>query len=351
MSWLEAFVRPQIRALRGYQAADYEPGCTRLNANEAPWLAPGDRSRRGLNVYPPPRPLELARALAEHYGVEPSQVLVTRGSSEAIDLLIRSFCSEGERILICPPTFGMYEVYAAVQGAEVVRVPLRREDGFALDESGVNAEILRGVKLLFLCSPNNPTGNCLPREAIERFCTHMAERGLVVVDEAYVDFLEGQTLLDLLERFRHLVLLRTLSKAYALAGIRCGTMIAHPDVVELSARVMPPYGIPTPSLEAALHSLAESHLELMRARVHTLLAERERMAQALGDVAGIRRVFPSDANFLLLEVEDAAAMRAAARHAGILIRAFDTDPALVDCLRVSIGTREQNDALLASLGG
>ncbi|TVQ48810.1 MAG: histidinol-phosphate transaminase [Gammaproteobacteria bacterium] len=347
-----ALARPELRTLEAYRPAGYEPDCVRLNANEAPWRAPNDDSERGLNIYPPPRPWALTERLASHYGVTPDSLLVTRGSSEAIDLLVRGFCVPGQdEILICPPTFGMYQVYAAIQGAAVRRVALHRDQGFTLDTDGVVAALAdTAVKLVFLCSPNNPTGSVLERAAIERVCEAVAGKGLVVLDEAYIDFVDGRGLLELRGRYPHLVILRTLSKAHGLAGARCGSLIAEPVVIDLLTRMLPPYGLPTPTLEAALASLEGDTVALMRERVEGLRQERARVAAGLSDHPQVTRVHPSEANFLLIETRAPAQLVAAARAHGILIRDFSADPDLPSgCLRISIGTPEQNDRLLVAL--
>jgi histidinol-phosphate aminotransferase len=342
--------RPELRELKAYQPARYESDCIRLNANEAPWRAPNDNSERGLNIYPPPRPFALAERLARHYGVDSEQLLVTRGSSEAIDLLIRAFCITGrDAVLICPPTFGMYEVYAAIQGAEVRRVPLLASQGFALDDAAVIAALDAHCKLVFLCSPNNPTGNELDRAAVERICEACTGRALVVIDEAYFDFIEGDSLLSLRQRHPHVVILRTLSKAHGLAGARCGTLIADPVVVDLLSRILPPYGLPTPTIEAALASLEGDTMTLMAERIAGLRAERARVGAALAAHPAILRVHPSAANFLLVETSAPQALVDAARAHGLLIRDFSRDPDLPGCLRISIGSAEQNDLLLSAL--
>ena len=350
MSALLALARPELRDLVAYQPARYEADCIRLNANEAPWRAPNDHSRRGLNTYPPPRPFELRDRLAKYYGVESDQLLVTRGSSEGIDLLIRAFCVGGrDAILICPPTFGMYQVYAAIQGASVRRVPLRREEGFALDEPALMAAMDAPPKLVFLCSPNNPTGNEIDHAVVARVCQSMTGHGLVVIDEAYFDFIEGQSMLSLRQQYPHVVILRTLSKAHGLAGARCGALIADPDVIDLLSRILPPYGLPTPSIEAALASLEGDTMTLMGKRIEALREQRARMAVALAKVPGVLRVYPSAANFLLIEAADPGALVAAARRHGVLIRDYSNDTDLPGALRISIGTEQQNDLLLAAL--
>jgi histidinol-phosphate aminotransferase len=214
MSDLLQLARPDLRSLVPYEPAAYEPALVRMNANEAPWRAPGDHSERGLNIYPPPRPAQLTTALAAHYQVDPEQILVTRGSSEAIDLLIRSFCRAGiDEVILCPPTFGMYSFYAQTQGAQLRQVPLRADAGFSLDVDGILDAWNDNSRLLFICSPNNPTGQKFDRQAITALCESLRGRGLVVIDEAYREFSATPDYSELRERFDHVVLLRTLSKA------------------------------------------------------------------------------------------------------------------------------------------
>src|SRR5690606_37428746 len=239
--------RPDIRALQPYQHASWEPSLERLHANEMPWRASGDTSVAGLNRYPEPQPVELLTHLARLYGVAPENLLVGRGSDEGIDLIVRAFCrAERDSVIICPPTFGMYKVSARIQGAGVIEVPLLRERGFAFDTEGVLAAWRDGVKIVFVCSPNNPTGNLIEHTTIEQLCQALADRALVVVDEAYIEFADAPSAVTLLGRYSNLVVLRTLSKAYALAGARCGALIAHPEIVSLLARVLTPYAIPEP---------------------------------------------------------------------------------------------------------
>jgi histidinol-phosphate/aromatic aminotransferase/cobyric acid decarboxylase-like protein len=212
MSWLTDIARPEIRALRAYEHATWEPGLIRLHANELPWRASEDSSEAGLNRYPEPHPLALGAALAAFYGVAPATLLCARGSDEAIDLLIRAYCRAGQdAIVVCPPTFGMYSVAARVQGAAIIEVPLQREQGYACDLAALQAQCTPAVKLVFLCSPNNPTGNRLDTSAILALAHALQGRALLVVDEAYVEFADGPSLLGQLPGLPGLVVLRTLS--------------------------------------------------------------------------------------------------------------------------------------------
>jgi histidinol-phosphate aminotransferase len=343
--------RPELRAIRPYVPGAYEPGCIRLNANESPWRAPGDNSERGLNVYPPPRPTALQAKLAEYYGIEQRQILVTRGSSEAIDVLIRGFCTAGrDKILVCPPTFDMYRLYASLQNAGIVRVPLLAERNFALDTDSVVAAVDAQTKIVFICSPNNPTGQSMDRGAIERICRETAGRALVVIDEAYHEFAEGGDFLDLRNRYEHVVLLRTLSKFVSLAGVRCGLIVATSELIDFAQVVLPPYTFPTPSIELVQQALSRDSLSVSEERVAVLKRERARLSAALRNVPQVLEVYPSDANFIMVKVRDGQAFRETARRADILVRTFD-DPLLKDCVRITVGKPADNDQLLKAVSG
>jgi len=236
MSDVLRLARPDILELQPYQHAAWNPALERLHANEMPWRASGDSSEAGLNRYPEPQPQALVARLAEVYCVPASHVLVGRGSDEAIDLLVRAFCRAGvDKVVTCPPTFGYYKVAARIQGAAVVEVPLRQAD-FSLDSDEV-LNAAAGAKIVFLCSPNNPTGNLLDRDAVLGIVRALERSALVCVDEAYLEFSGASGLASLIATLPNLVVLRTLSKAYALAGARCGTLLAHPVLVELLKRI------------------------------------------------------------------------------------------------------------------
>ena len=348
MSVAAALARPEILALEPYSHAAWNPALERLNANENPWRGPADASRAGLNRYPEPYPVTLEVRLAALYGVHPQCLIAGRGSDEGIDLLVRAFCVPGrDAVLICPPTFGMYAVSARIQGAEVIEVPLAAR--FAVEEAALAAALTPAVKLVFLCSPNNPTGNALEPPQIERIARRLGDKALLVVDEAYAEFSRQRSALALLIALPNLVVLRTLSKAYALAGARVGALIGARDVVALLRRIVPPYSIASPSSEAALDALAHAPLAAARERVATVIGERARLAVALGALPGTRTVWPSEANFLLVEFADPAAVLERARAAGFLLRDFSHGPLTPACRRISVGTPDQNDRLLAGL--
>ena len=348
MSNILALARPDIIALKAYSHASWDPAFERLHANELPWRAETDRSLAGLNRYPEPHPQVLAQRLATLYGVTERQLLPGRGSDESIDLLVRGFCRAGvDNVVICPPTFGMYAVAARIQGAAVREVPLVRDSGFALDTSGVLAACDANTKIVFLCSPNNPTGNAMAPEAIESLLIALTDKALVVVDEAYIEFSGDRSLTTELTRFPNLVVLRTLSKAYGLAGARVGSLIAAPEIVALLGKVIPPYSIPQLTIEAVLATLGEGQLAIQRERVAQVRAERERLSAALPSCKPVQKIWPSVANFLLVDFAAPDAVLDAARAAKLLIR--DMRGVSPQSLRITVGTIEQNDRLIRSL--
>ena len=350
MSAVLQIARPELTDLVPYSHAEWEPKLERLHANELPWRTPGDNSPAGLNRYPEPQPRRLVTRLAELYGVSADRVLVGRGSDEAIDLLVRAFCrAQQDRIMVFPPTFGMYEVAARIQGADVIEIPLLQARGFALDEGAILESWQPGTKLLFFCSPNNPTGNLLDSAVIERVCARLADAAIIVVDEAYVEFSGVESFAALLEHHDNLVVLRTLSKAYALAGARCGVLLGDPALVSLLRRLIPPYAIPSPTLEAALTALDPPQLAIARARLELIAAERERMTVALRASPLIADVWPSAANFLLVRCIDVEHAFRALLDRGLLVRDLRRRPTLENCLRITIGTPEQNLRLLGAL--
>jgi histidinol-phosphate aminotransferase len=350
MNTLLNLVRPEIRALRPYQAARFEAGLIRLNANETPWRPPGDTTLPGLNHYPEPRPTELTQRLAKHYGLDAERVLVTRGSSEAIDLLIRCFCRPGiDEVIICPPTFGMYQVYARIQGAGVSEVPLLKEKAFDLDVAGIEQIVSDVTKLVFICSPNNPTGNQIPVERLAEVARSLQGHGLLVLDAAYGEFAGHDPSIALLDRFENIVVLRTLSKAAGLAGIRCGAALGAAAVIEMLNRILAPFCYPTPSETAALASLDENFQTELQLRIDTIRSERDRLADELQTLDNVVKIWPSEANFLLVQARDPDRMVKAAQEAGILLRDFSWEPQLDNAVRITVGDARQNDLLISAL--
>ncbi|MEP7246786.1 MAG: histidinol-phosphate transaminase [Gammaproteobacteria bacterium] len=350
MSWITELARPDIVALKPYEHASWEPPLERLHANELPWRATGDATDAGLNRYPEPQPRELVTRLGKLYGAAPDQVLVGRGSDEAIDLLVRCFCRAGQdAVLICPPTFGMYAVAARIQGAEVVSVPLRVDEGFSLDVDEILRQCTPNVKLVFLCSPNNPTGNLINEADILRIAARLQGRALVVVDEAYVEFASTESLIRRVSEIPQIAVMRTLSKSHGLAGARCGTLIADPEIIALLRKVIPPYAVPQLTVEAVLRLLAPTQLAVMNSRIVEIRSERERVIATVRTLPGVRRVWPSDSNFFLAEFADPQRALDSARAANLLIRDVRAQAGIGRTVRISLGTPEQNDRLIGAL--
>jgi len=341
--------RAEIRAMQPYSSARMEAsgGQILLNANESAWPAAGDHGL-GCNRYPEPQPAELVATLAAMYGVRHEQLLIGRGSDEAIDLLVRAFCRAGEdAILIQPPTFGMYAVSARIQNAAVIEVALA--DDFTLDVDAVLVAVTPAVKLIFVCTPNNPSGQCVPREDIERLLQALDGRALLVVDEAYIEFAFERSVADLIDRYEYLAVLRTLSKAWALAGARIGGLLANPEVIALLRRIMPPYPLPLPCVAAAMAAFTEEGQAQAREHMATLRNEHERVRGALAELSCVRAVLPSQANFLAVRFEDAGATYKRLLAAGIVVRDIRHYRNLADALRITIGAPEENDRMLEIL--
>ena len=354
MSGILKLARPELTSLRPYTPGAYEPGFIRLNANESPWQTPGDLTARGLNIYPPPRPISVTQRLSEQYGVPADSLLVTRGTTEAIDVLIRGFCAAGhDQIVICPPTFDMYRLYAGIQGAEVLPVPLLRcrdpDQDFKLDVPCIIDRSSERTKLIFLCSPNNPTGRAMAPADVDAICRASEGRSLVVIDEAYQEFSTTKGFRDLQTRYEHVVLLRTLSKFVSLAGVRCGALIGQPELIQFLGKVLPPYTFPTPSIELVMAALATNSLQISAKRTTLLRTERTRLAKALAVCPLVTKIWPSDGNFILIETTDGQRFTESARGAGILVRTFPADAALKNCVRITIGRPEDNERLLQAV--
>jgi len=354
MSSVRDLVREDLRDFAGYASARTQrlDGDVWLNANEAPLSNPGDADGR-CRRYPSPQPPELQARLAELYGVDVGQLLIGRGSDEAIDLLVRALCVPGrDAVLATPPVFGMYAVSARLQGADFVEVPLvDGADGFTVDVEAVRAAALtRSARLVFLCSPSNPTGGLVPLSDVAGLAEALAGRAIVVVDEAYIEF-AGTTdsATTLLAAQDNIVVLRTLSKAHALAAARIGVAIGHPDLIAVLRRCQAPYPVPTPCADLALAGLSPAALDVTQARVAETIAERDLLAAALATTPGVRQVYRSAGNYLLVRFVDADRAFAALLSAGIVVRDQRAAPQLCDALRISLGTPAQNARVLSAL--
>jgi histidinol-phosphate aminotransferase/imidazoleglycerol-phosphate dehydratase/histidinol-phosphatase len=346
--------RPEIAALppvdiaAGGDAA-FGPDSIKLDANENPFPPmDGGALAAGLNRYPEPQPAGLKQAMAALWGVTADSLAATRGADDAIDILVRAYCRPGiDSVSICTPTFSAYAHFAAVQGARVVETRLEPDFSFGADAFLAAVAGEKSLKLAFLCSPNNPTGNPIAPAAVLRVADALPET-IVVLDEAYLDFADTPSLAGEAARRPNLVVLKTLSKAYGLAGARVGALIGHPDTVAIAARALPPYPLPTLSVEAALAALAPARRPLHRERIERIKAERDRLAPLLARSPAVKRVLNGGGNFLFLEVEEPDRLAATLRALGIRVR-FRPNAA-PGGVRLTIGGEAENEAALAAFG-
>jgi histidinol-phosphate aminotransferase len=350
---LTRLARPAVLAMRPYSSARTEGRQTDisvyLDANENPYPPyPGTREVAGLNRYPEGQPSGLLDRCAEHYGAEPDQVLLSRGADEAIDLLVRGFCREGrDSIVVTPPSFAMYYHSAQVQGVEIVEAPLTPGD-FQLDVEAVVAAGPTGPapKLVFLCSPNNPTANLLRRDDVTAVAARLLGRALVAVDELYLEYSGAESLATALADHPNLVVLRSLSKEYSLAGERLGITIAHPAVIDILGRMLPPYPLAQTSIRAATAVLSPEGVRYARDKIRIIVEQRERLWKAFDRSPAVLRALPSDANFLLVQVAEPARLVATMEAAGIKVRDRSSLPGVEGSVRIAVGTPDENDKML-----
>lgn len=339
---VDLLARENVRRLVPYSSArqDYAgPASVRLDANENPY----DAAANGLNRYPDPLQRGVKERLAELRGVGPERILLGNGSDEVLDFLFRAFCRPGiDRVLFFTPAYGMYRVLAGVNDVEVCAVPSDRD--FLPDvEAALPLLKESTMKLTILCSPNNPVGNLIPRDRLERIL-HAAS-GLVVLDEAYIDFAPGESLLPELDRYPNLVVVQTFSKGWGLAGARLGAAFAAPEIVRILNRIRPPYNI-----NALTQNLLPEYLgrhEEVRNRIETIIKERERLADTLQRIPCVLHVHPSRANFLLVRFRRADAVYHALLERGIVVR--NMAHGVEGCLRITVGTAEENRLLAEAL--
>lgn len=337
---IEKRVRNNIRELVPYTSArdDFSgPASVFLDANENPYNQP-------LNRYPDPKQVELKRKIASLKNQDTGNLFLGNGSDEGIDLLFRVLCEPGaDNVITVDPTYGMYGVCAAINDVERRSVLLRQD--FSLDAASVLAAVDERTKMIFLCSPNNPTSNSLEREEM----AEIIDRApcMVVVDEAYIDFSRKPGLLSLVPRKKNLVVMQTLSKAWGLAGIRLGMVFAHPQLIGYLSAVKYPYNLNTLSMTEAMNRVDTGSEK--DSWVESILAERKRLSSTLGSYRFVERVYPSDANFLLVKTDWPRELYSFLMERGIIVRDRSSVPLCEGCLRITVGTEKENNLLLEAL--
>ncbi len=341
---LEKILRPHLLNLKPYASArdDFSGHASiYLDANENAWWSPAGNS---WNRYPDPYQKELKGKIAALKGVPTEQIFLGNGSDEAIDLLIRAFCIPGtDHLITMPPTYGMYGVSAEINGVENVQVPLTREYGINLE--AVLSAMDEHTKLIFICSPNNPTGNAMDPEAIEAIIR--ASQGLVIIDEAYVDYSLKGSLLSRLAQSPNVVVLHTLSKAWGMAALRLGMAFAGPEIIAVLNRIKPPYNIPGPVQKMVAEALDKE--DEMKEAVRQTLIQRDELKKMLLKDKKVQKVFPSDANFLLVRIKHAHAIYRELIRREIVVRDRSGVLLCEDCLRITVGTPEENGAFAEAL--
>ena len=344
--------RPEILAMGGYVSArsieKSTSGTIFLDANECafePFVGAHKLSR-----YPEQQPVALQDAICRWLDVSSRHITITRGADEAIDCLIRAFCVPGkDNIVICPPTFAMYAQSATLQNAEVREA--RLDNKFDLDVKSIKQTTDKNTKIIFVCSPNNPTANLMTRARILQLCADYADTALIVVDETYVEFADSESVVPCLDAHANLVVLRTLSKSHAAAGLRCGVAVARSDVTGLLQKVLAPYPLAQPVVDAALTILSAPSQAVLAAKRRDIVARREEVAAALAACPDIVELLPSDANYLLVRVKDAADLCNKCRNSGIILRNQSHQPGLENSVRLSIGSHEDMQAFIAVVKG
>lgn len=318
-----------------------------LNANEYPESVPYalDTADK-LNFYPEMQSSRLRALYARYSGLAPENILITRGGDEAISTMVRTFCEAGrDAVLINPPTYTMYQAFAGIQGALKVNCVTLEKNGFAIDPEAIAAN-LDGVKTVFICSPNNPTGQAIDLNAVRTVLEAAKDRAMVVVDEAYSEFCPELSVTGWIRDYPNLVVIRTLSKAFALAGLRCGFLLAQKEVIECLQKTLDPFAVPVPVEDIACQALSDENLLAMKKRVAFLQENREYFCRAVRNLPQVDKVFPSITNFVLIRFKNADEVFEALKKENIFIRDQQYMPGLKGCLRVSIGTKKEMDEVL-----
>jgi histidinol-phosphate aminotransferase len=341
---LDKLIRENIKKLKPYSSARSEfSGLANvfLDANENAFGSP---LMKWYNRYPDPLQWEVKKKISTIKNIAPENILLGNGSDECIDLLIRAFCDpQKDNIIICPPTYGMYEVYAHINDVAVKEVPLLQN--FQLNLEGLEQAIDESTKLIFFCSPNNPTGNSMEGEDIEMVLNNFD--GIVVIDEAYINYSRYRSFLSQLKDYPNLVVMQTFSKAWGLAALRLGMNFASIEIINILNKIKPPYNINQATQELALQAL--DHLDDVNTMIKETVKEREELVKSLAQLSSIQKIYPSDANFILAKMTDATAIYNYLKEKGIIVRNRSNVVLCEDCLRITVGTPEENEHLILAL--
>jgi histidinol-phosphate aminotransferase len=343
----ENLIREDLRDFAPYASARSEKvsGQIWLNANELPWDNELEIQFDKINRYPEQQPELLLEKLAQYHKIETNKLIVTRGSDEGIDLLIRLFCNARlDSIAALKPTFGMYKVYAKIQGIEYIEIELDANNNYQLDINKIYTSINEQTKIIFLCHPNNPTGNLLNRADVLSLCEKLSNNCIIVVDEAYIEFAEGNGFANEINDYQNLVILRTMSKAFGLAAARIGILIANSHLISWLKKVLAPYPLAKPAVAEALAAMSDKNLQEQKIQIAKILSEREKLADHLKSIPIVKKIWPSYANFLL--VEFTSNIMDFCLENGIVIRSMAKIVGSEKVFRISIGTPEEMAQLI-----
>lgn len=338
---IENITRTNVKNMKPYSSArdefkDFSHNMVFLDANENPF-------QNGMNRYPDPQQKQLKSVLSKQKKISENQILLGNGSDEVLDLLFRAFCEpNSDNVITLPPTYGMYGVLADLNAVENREVLLTKEFQPNIDE--ILSNINEKTKIIFLCSPNNPTGNSFDDKAVFKLLKSF--NGLVVIDEAYIDFSKNDSWLGEMASFPNLVITQTLSKAYAMAGLRIGILYASSEIITILNKIKPPYNINNLSQETAIKKLEQNTLV---AQIKKIISERERLIISLETIYFVEKIFPTDANFILIQVDDAENRYKQLINKGIVIRNRSNQALCENCIRITVGTKEENSKLIEIL--
>lgn len=338
---LDQLVRENIKNLKPYSSARHEftgKASVFLDANENAYGSP---LAEKYNRYPDPLQWQLKFQLARIKGVPAENIFIGNGSDEVIDLAYRIFCNPGtDNVVICPPTYGMYEVSADINNVAARKVNLTK--AFQLDVEGIAAAVDENTKLLFICSPNNPTGNNMNRADVETVLNNFP--GIVLIDEAYINYSRQKTFIQELTEYPNLIVMQTLSKAWGLAALRLGLCYASMDIIDLFNKVKPPYNVNEASQQLGLEAL--QHTELVNEWIRETAMQKQRLTEVLLQLSFVEKVYPSDANFILVKVKDANGLYDYLAANEVIVRNRSKDVNCDNCLRFTIGTQDENETVI-----
>ena len=340
---IDTLVRNNVKNMSSYSSArdDYSGGADKnliyLDANESPF-------ENGINRYPDNKHKNLKTVISKNKNINVNQVVFGNGTDEILDLIVRVFCNPNEdKIITLPPTYGMYDVIAKTNGVENIEIPLKSD--FSIDTDKILDLKTSNIKILFLCSPNNPTGNSFEINVLDNLIKKF--NGIVVVDEAYIDFSPQKSLTNLIDKYENLIITQTMSKAYGMAGIRLGMGISNNKIINYINKIKPPYNVNTLTENKALEEL--NKIDEVKKNIDLVLNQRKLLLSSLEKLDFVEKIYKSDANFLLVKVDNADLRYNQLSKKGIIVRNRSNQPLCQNCLRITIGTKIENNSLIKTL--